>query len=704
METGRNIINRAYLIFFFLIVFAAAVIVKIAIIQFWQDDIWTARVERLTTDLREIKPVRGNIYSADGNMLATSVLDYDIRMDMQAGGFDGEDFLAKLDTLSLSLAALFKDKPAAAYRKDLLEAYNARKRYHLVKAKATHQQVQQAREFPFWNKGRHSGGVIFEKHFHRERPFKALAGRTVGYEREGVRPVGLEGAYEADLSGRPGKRYEKRLAGGVWMPVTTANEVEPIDGSDIYSTIDIGIQDVATHALRKQLAKHRAEYGTAVLMEVETGNILAIANLGRTADSSYAEIYNYAVGAATEPGSTFKLAAVMAALEDGVLKLDDEVDTRGGEHLFYDKIMRDSNREGYGLIDLFTAFQKSSNVGISKLIDSRYRDNPREFVNRLYKLGLGSKLGLSIPGEGAPKIKDPGEPGWSGTTLPWMSIGYETLMTPLQMLTFYNAVANDGVMVKPRFVTEVRRNGRIVRKVPVEVINPAIASRQTIEQAKKLLESVVTEEGTAGNLRNDLYQIAGKTGTAQIARANLGYRYREEVSYQASFVGYFPADDPKYSCIVVVNGPSNNIYYGSWVAGPVFKEIADRVILGRMELQKKFDPVESELAVHIPISLSGHREELLTIFDRLDIPVDDVAADYPWVTTRTGRDTVKVERRSVVDGRVPNVVGMGLSDALYLLESAGLEVKVQGVGTIKRQSIPPGTPTSAYGTIIIHLS
>lgn len=704
MDNGKNIIGRAYLVFFFLIVFALAVIGKIGVIQFWQGDLWADRVEHLTTDLRQIKPIRGNIYSSDGNMLATSVLDYDIRMDMRAGNFDEDDFLKNLDSLSAGLANLFRDRTAAAYKKDLLAAFRAGKRYHLVKGKVTHQQVRIARGLPFWNKGRHAGGVIFEKHFHRERPFRSLAGRTVGYEREGVRPVGLEGAYESELSGRPGKRYEKRLAGGIWMPVSNSNEVEPLDGCDIYSTIDIGIQDVATHALRTQLKKHRAEYGSAILMEVSTGDIIAIANLGRMDDSSYAEVYNYAVGAATEPGSTFKLASVMAALEDGVLDLDDKVDTRGGQHRFHDKIMRDSNREGYGIIDLFTAFQKSSNVGISTLINSRYENNPREFVDRLYKLGLGRKLGLEIPGEGAPKIKDPGDPGWSGTTLPWMSIGYETLMTPLQLLTFYNAVANDGVMVKPRFVREIRRNGTLVRKVPVEVINPAIASRQTIQKAQKLLEGVVSDEGTASNLQNNLYKIAGKTGTAQVARANMGYRHEEKVSYQASFAGYFPADNPKYSCIVVVNGPANNIYYGSWVAGPVFKEIADRIIIRHMEMQKEMNGHPEQLAVNIPVSLSGHSQELFAIFDRLGVPIDNAAEDYPWVTTRTGRDTVSVQRRTVVEGRVPNVVGMGLSDGLYLLEKAGFHVQVSGVGTIMKQSIPPGTISQRNRNIKIQLS
>src|SRR5690606_25895041 len=292
-------------------------------------------------------------------------------------------------------------------------------------------------------------------------------------------------------------------------------------------------------------------------------------------------VYNYAVGEATEPGSTFKLASLMAAFEDGLIDLHDTIDTENGKYRFYDRIMRDSNGKGHGKIDVLTVFQKSSNVGISRIINESYADNPQKFVDRLYKMGLGRKLGLEISGEGKPIIKDPSDKSWSGVTLPWMSIGYETLMTPLQILTFYNAVANDGVMLKPQFVSEVQRNGITIQENKPVVLNQAIASRETIAKARKMLESVVTDEGTAANLRFGAYHIAGKTGTAQIANAKYGYKYDQAVSYQASFVGYFPAEAPEYTCIVVVNGPSNNVYYANRVAGPVFKEIADKVYAQR---------------------------------------------------------------------------------------------------------------------------
>jgi len=704
MADRKHIVNKAYFVFFAICIFSLLVFGKIITIQFLQGDKWEAKVERLTTDLREITPVRGNVYSCDGNMLATSVPIYEIRWDTRCKGFEKEAFHNNLDSLSQHLSDLFKDRTPKEYAADLLTAFQAGNRYYKVKSKVDHDQVIEVKEFPFFKKGRYKSGVIYEKSTERKHPFGSLAARTVGYERENVRPVGLEGAYDSELRGVPGQRYEKRLAGGVWMPIDNSNEVEPLDGCDLYTTIDINIQDVAESALRKQLQMHKARHGCAVLMEVKTGRIKAIANLTMGTDSTYREVYNYAVGEATEPGSTFKLPALMAAFEDGLLSLSDSVDTKRGRHKFYDRTMKDSNDKGYGKVNVLTAFQKSSNVAISRLLFERYKDDPREFVDRLYKMGLGRPMGVEISGEGVPKIKDPSDPTWSGTTLPWMSIGYETLMTPLQILTFYNAVANNGKMVAPVFAQELRRTGKILKKFEPRVINPSIASFETLAKARKMLESVVSKEGTASNLRFGAYSIAGKTGTAQIANAQYGYKYNQEVSYQASFVGYFPAEKPEYSCIVVVNGPSNDVYYGNRVAGPVFKEIADKVFAGRLDLHHKKDENDTRIAVRIPVSKSGQKEDLTLIFNEFGVPVEDRSSNYDWVSTYTGADTVTIEKRTIPKDRVPNVVGMGLRDGLYLLEKAGLEVQIKGQGMITRQSVPPGTDLSQYQSIQIELS
>ena len=704
MNEKNKVISKAYIVYIAICLFALLIVGKIFFIQIIDGAQWERKVEHLTTDLRQIPPVRGNIYAAGDNMLATSVPIYEIRMDMEAEGLSDEVYRAEIDSLCNALSKLFKDRSPAEYKKGFTRARAAGNRYYRVKDNVDFDQVEKAKNFPLWRRGRFKSGVIFEKRTIRLHPFKDLATRTVGYERPGVQPVGLEGAYNTVLSGRPGQRYEKRLAGGIWMPVTDKNEVEPEDGCDIYTTIDVNIQDVATNALRKELKLHNARHGSAVLMEVKTGYIKAIANLTLTGDSTYREIYNYAVGEATEPGSTFKLASLMAAFEDGLLTLKDSVDTENGAHRFYDRIMRDSNHRGHGVISVKTVFQKSSNVGVSKLINKLYADRPQQFVDRLYKMGLGRKLGLSIAGEGTPKIKDPSDPTWSGVTLPWMSIGYETLMTPLQILTFYNAVANDGVMVKPLFVKEIRRNGELVRENKPVILNKAIASRETIAMAKEMLESVVTVEGTAANLRFGAYHIAGKTGTAQIANAKYGYKYEEAVSYQASFVGYFPAEHPEYTCVVVVNGPSNDVYYGNRVAGPVFKEIADKVYAQRFDLQKSVAPEPNALAFNVPVSMSGNAKDLQKIFSHFDVTTNDQSKGYTWVTTKTNPDTVDIQKRTMKEGLTPNVVGMGLRDGLYLLEKCGYKVSFEGAGMIVRQSLPPGTRVRRGQEITIELS
>lgn len=475
------------------------------------------------------------------------------------------------------------------------------------------------------------------------------------------------------------------------MPIKDGNEVEPIDGKDLVTSIDINIQDVAESALKKQLELHNAEHGCVVLMEVKTGYIKAIANLSDRYGDGYYEYYNYAVGEATEPGSTFKLPALMAALEDGLVEIDDSVDTKHGKHKFFDRTMRDANDRGYGKISVQQAFEKSSNVGISRVIYDAYHKNPQRFIDRLYSMGLGKKLEVSIAGEGSPKIKNVSDASWSGVTLPWMTIGYESLLTPLQILAFYNAVANDGVMVRPQFVTKVLQHGKVVEEHNPVVINPSICSKQTIEKARILLEGVVSPEGTASNLHNAVVSIAGKTGTAQIANDKYGYHYDQKVSYQASFVGYFPTDEPKYSCIVVVNGPTNDVYYGNQVAGPIFKEIALKIYARDPEFQTDPQHEDQELLVGVPISKSGNAQDLKTVFDHFEVPIEIIDLDAEWVTTVSQEDRVTFKKTILKPELVPNVLGMCAQDALYLMEQAGLDVRLSGRGIVKKQSIPPGS-------------
>jgi cell division protein FtsI (penicillin-binding protein 3) len=541
--------------------------------------------------------------------------------------------------------------------------------------------------------GRNKGGFVYIQTNKRERPFKILAARTIGYERKGIKPIGLEGAYDSLLEGRSGQRLMRKVAGGVWMPINNENEVEPQDGCDLHTTIDINIQDVAEHALLTQLKKHNAGYGCVILMEVKTGEIKAIANLSRKDSGQYAENYNNAIGSSMEPGSTFKLASLMAAMEDGYIDLDDKVDLENGTFRFYDRIMRDSHEPEERKVTIKRVFEISSNVGVAKTIWKYYSANPQKFVDRICSFGLNTPLGLSLPGEGRPRIKSTKDKDWSGVTLPWMSHGYEVLLTPIQILTFYNAVANGGRMVKPLFVREVTKRGKVICKYETEVLNEAICSKKTIDMAQEMLEGVV-QNGTAKNLRAAAYRVAGKTGTAQIANKGT-YKNGSRITYQASFAGYFPADNPKYSCIVVVNAPSNEVYYGNVVAGPIFKEIADKVYASSLEIHKPVNADERRVK-NIPLVKNGLKEETDKVLTALAIPVSLPEDGSAWLEISrpdSARLQVKTNDpdRLLKKGLVPDLRGFTLSEAIFLLENNGIRVQAKGRGKIIQQSIPAGT-------------
>jgi len=511
--------------------------------------------------------------------------------------------------------------------------------------------------------------------------------------------VGLEGAYDNELKGVEGYRLQRRIRGDDWMPINDANEIEPEDGYDIISTIDVDLQDVAENALIRVLKMNSADHGTVVLMEVKTGRVRAIANLSRNQAGNYSEDYNFAIGESTEPGSTFKLASMIALLEDGYVHPDDIVDVGNGVKYYYKQRMEDSGEKGLGKITVQRAFEISSNVGISTLVDDNYKEKPEQFVDRLYEMGLNRKLGIEIKGEGKPEIKYTDSEQWSGVSLPWMSIGYELRMTPLQILSLYNAVANDGKMVKPLFVEEIRSHGKVVKRNGPEVLNNHICSKETLDQIKTMLEGVV-ESGTAKNLSNTHYKIAGKTGTAKIALGTEGY---EESPYQASFAGYFPADRPKYSCIVVVNAPSEQIYYGNVVAGPIFRAITDRIYVREYELQD--DPIlVADQTVQSPYSKSGSSNALAATFQYLDLPLKQQGDDANWVSTKSTDEGVVYTSRLIHPALVPNVVDMGLKDALYLLESKGLKVKADGRGTVRQQSLLPGSTIQKGSTVVLTMS
>jgi cell division protein FtsI (penicillin-binding protein 3) len=542
------------------------------------------------------------------------------------------------------------------------------------------------------------GGVIFEKVEKRYQPFKSLASRTVGFINADDYGAGIEYSFNSQLKGKDGKALFQRLAGGSWKPVFDAEDVKPENGLDVYTTLDVNIQDVAETALLRQLIDREAEFGSVIVMEVKTGQIKAISNLQRNkSGNGYGENYNFAIGdqGNTEPGSTFKLLSMLALLEENNISLNDKVETGNGVHMFYNRAMRDAKNGGYGTITVREAFEKSSNVAISKLVDRYFGSSPSKFMAYIEKAGLSEPFDFQLVGEGKPFFKKPGTKTWYGTSLPWISIGYESKLNPLHTLALYNAVANNGKMVKPYIITSISKGNQIQESFQPEVLRNQIASEKTIKQLQELLEGVVSH-GTARNISNADYKIAGKTGTAQ-KLINGAYTKK----YYTSFAGYFPADRPKYSMIIVIDSPNGLAAYGGDVSAPVFKEIADRIYALDLELNPGSKQTMVAAAAEdrgLPYIQAGKVEELQEIFDEFGLKSNTMNSEE-WVTTVASDTSVKLQINDTDKAIVPDVSGLPLRDALFILENKGLQVNYSGKGRVKAQSLVPGTKLSPNATI-----
>ena len=701
-QTVKNeVLYRVYFVLFGLILPIAGLLVyKTVDIAVLNGAKWREEGQNSYVRIKDIQAERGNILSADGSLLATSLPFFDIAFDPNSSGMSEEAFVQNIDSLSYMLATHVDNSYTPGGMKQyLLQKRAAGAQYIPIKKNASYSEMRFIAQFPLFERGQFKGGFIAKPTFKRKLPFGILANRTIGSIREGALPVGIEGFYDETLRGEVGKQPMQRvdIPNDIWLPLEDLTAIEPKRGLDVVTTIDINLQDISENALVRAMNHHDADWGTAVVMEVETGAIRAIANIGKT-PRGWWETYNHAVGSATEPGSTFKLASVMALLEDDFVALDDTVHIKYGKYRFFDDEMVDATAESTQL-DTTTvrrAFEISSNVGIARLTDKYYRDAGKatQLIERLKQFGLDLPTGIEIAGEAQPFIKEPGnrEQQWSGTTIPWMSIGYELLITPLQLLNFYNTVANDGRMMKPYLVAEVQENGETVLAVKPTVIQRKIASESTLRQVHELLVGVV-EQGTAKKLKAKNYQFAGKTGTAQRNYQRIDDRTTVE-GYQASFAGYFPARRPIYSCIVVINGPRRNGFYGGDVAGPVFREIADKAFVTKPELRPAVN-VGLPVALtdrELPYAAAGYEPELAQLLDRFELPHIDYA-DAPWAMLRVdaAADSLQLLNRSLPETTVPNVVGMGLRDAIYVLENRGLSVRFSGYGRVVRQSIRPGT-------------
>lgn len=658
----KNILNRLYFVAGCMFIFAIAVVVKLLSIQFIQGDKYKALVEESNIKEVSIPANRGNVYSADGSLLATSIPKYDIRFDAITP--TDKRFKEYLTPLSEALSK-YSGKSVSYYKKELQKARANKNRYYLLARNIGYSEYLKFRSFPLLELGPYKGGLIVEQYVKREHPLGEVAQRTIGYERvddEGnITRAGIDGAFGSDyLRGTDGKRIKQKIGKGQWKPITVDNEVEPKDGYDVYTTIDVNIQDIAHHALLEQLEKYEAEHGTVVVMEVKTGEIRAISNLGRTSKNTYYEKRNYAVYEAHEPGSTFKLMTLMAALEDKKVDTSDVVDTGNGYKVFYGRGIKDSH--GYGKISAARAFEVSSNIGLATIVDKAYAKNPERFLNILSQWNLDKKLNISIKGEGEPMIPKPGDDRWSRNALPSIAYGYNLKITPLQTLTFYNAVANNGVMVKPRFIREVRDLDKKIEVFEKEIINEKICSDETLQKAKIMLENVV-KRGTGASLYSDYFSMGGKTGTA---RTEYWHKdWSKNPRYISSFAGYFPADNPKYSCIVIIHKPSvKKGFYGADVSGPVFKKIAQKIFTDT--------PIVDEVET-LEVKTAKVEKEYKTYYD--------IANRYKTI--------------------MPDVRGLPIMDAVALLENMGLKVKVEGVGVVENQSISKGTKVKKNQTIVL---
>ncbi len=688
---------RVRVIFILVALAACAIPYKIAVVQVREGEKWRAKAEQVNFQYREVPATRGNIYATDGSLLATSLPFYRVAIDPTMA--KDARFKAGIDSLSRKLSAYYKDKSATAYKRMIQDARGDKKRYLILNRKQIgYQDMQKMTAWPIFREGRLGGGVIFEKVEKRYRPFNSLASRTVGFLNEDDYGAGIEYSFNNYLKGKDGKALFQRLAGGIWKPVFDAEDIKPDNGLDVFTTLDVNIQDVAETALRRQLTDRNAAFGSVIVMEVKTGHIKAMSNLQRNKSGlGYSESYNYAVGdiGNTEPGSTFKLVSMLALLEENKISLNETIETGNGAHRFYNQTMYDAKNGGYGTITIREAFEKSSNVAISKLVDMHFGSSPSKFMAYMDKAGIAQQFDLQLTGEGKPFFKKPGSKTWYGTSLPWISIGYESKVNPIHTLALYNAVANNGVMMKPLFVKAVGRGNTLMEKFEPQVLRKQIASEKTIKHLQELLEGVVLR-GTARNILNDNYKIAGKTGTAQKI---VNGKYTE--TYYTSFAGYFPADRPKYSMIIVIDSPKGIAAYGGDVSAPVFKEIADRIYALDMELnpvdQSKIFQAENQIS-KMPYVTAGKGEELQGIFDELGIKVKSPSTE-DWVKASLISENFDLRINETGKPTVPDVSGMPLRDALFVLENKGLKVNYSGKGRVVEQSLAPGTQLSPNATI-----
>ena len=690
MDVKRDILWRVYLSFILIVLVCILILGKAFYIQQVQGKYWRSLSDSLHQRIIEIPAARGTIYSEDGQMLSTNIPQFDIYIDFRVSPLHektGLLFRTHIDSLSLSLAALFKDKSAEKYKEELTNAFEASVGNYELRKKISYREYLQLVKFPLFKLGRYKSGMIAEEKNIRSNPYENIGYRTIGLARD-ENKVGLEKSYDTVLNGRNGRQLVRAIAGGVTVPVQEGEfEIAPETGKDIISTIDVFIQEVTEKALMNMMVKNEAQTGVAIVMEVKTGKIKAIANLGKVGEGKYAEDLNYAI-TPTEPGSTFKLVTLLSALEDGKVNLNSRVNLEGGVWKVSGQTVYDSEKHGKFDASILEAFEESSNVGMAKIAMAHYSGNVNEYFKHLTKLRLDSTSGLDLVGERQPRLVKPGSRLWGPTTLPWMAFGYNIEITPLQTLNLYNSIANNGIMMRPYLVNSIQEEGKIIKSISPKVYNAQLCKPSTIRDLRIALEGVCIN-GTGKTLfKNSLYKVAGKTGTAKVANGNKGYG---EGIFQSSFAGYFPADNPQYTIVVIIkNKPHAANFYGASVAGPVFKEIADRLystyIQNKLDIAPVFSVKDSSL-----FNYSISKISLQTIAKQLSIPYQDSSlASNNWIQLEGKGKNLKAATQMISDTTMPNMTGMKLQDALWLCEKKGLLVKCVGKGKVVKQSIAQG--------------
>jgi len=703
-DIRKGILTRVYLVYIGILLFGLAILGRAFYIQNFEKKQLLEMAKKQEMKVFPIEAIRGNILSDDGTLLAVSVPIFELRMDLLADSLTDEVFKNGVDSLAICLSKMSKDQSPMQLKDRLWEARRNEDRYFLIKRDVTYPELKKIRTFPIFRRGKYKGGLIVIPQWDRDLPYKSLAKRIIGYEKgDGANKVyvGLEGKFTKDLEGVGGSRLMRRTGGSNWMPVDIESQIEPQNGLDIVSTIDIELQDMAEAALRKELIADSADHGCLIVMEVKTGYVKAMVNLGRTRKGAYEEVFNYAIGESNEPGSTFKLASFLVALEDGKVDLNTMINIGNGTVFFSGHKIEDSHHGEPGSLTAQQVFEKSSNVGTAKMIYNSYASEPQKFIDGLYKLGINRPLNLQIDGERPPYIKNTKSKYWSDLSLPWIAYGYEVALAPIHLITLYNSIANNGRMVKPLFVKEILRNGQAVHKFDPVVINPQVVSPATVQKAKIMMEGVVLH-GTGTAINSPIYRIAGKTGTAQLAQNNRGYNQgTKNIRYKGSFVGFFPVEDPRFTMMVVIVDPKKGKYYGAAVAAPVFRQIADRLYARQEDIKFPFrkDSVNSP----VPFAHTGLQTDLNEAYTVLGYSTSKVDVRASWTQAIQDGGRIILYPTHVSRNLMPDVSGMGLKDAMFILEQMGLNVVVNGRGSVISQSVKPGTLVSKGMPVVLDL-